>query len=47
MAQGESGPGAQSEDGEYHTPLAGEPFHTTFRGKPSIFLAGTVVTKPP
>jgi len=33
IAPGERGPGAQSEDGEYHTPLAGEPFHTTFRGQ--------------
>jgi hypothetical protein len=33
IAQGESGPAAQSEDGEYHTPLAGEPFRTTFMGK--------------
>lgn len=34
VAQEEKGTGTQSDDGEYHTPLAGEPFHTIFFGHP-------------
>ncbi len=33
LAQEERGTKAPRDDGEYHTPLAGEPFHTAFMGQ--------------
>ena len=39
VTQEQSSPAAQSDDGEYHTPLAGEPFHTTFIGQ-DIYVPG-------
>ena len=39
VAQEQSSPAAQTDDGEYHTPLAGEPFHTTFMGQ-DIYVPG-------
>jgi hypothetical protein len=39
VAQEQSSPAAQSDDGEYHTPLAGEPFYTTFLGQ-DIYVPG-------
>ena len=39
VTQEQSSPAAQGDDGEYHTPLAGEPFQTTSVGQ-DIYIPG-------